>query len=339
MNSLSATLCALGCLLSCLTAGAHRMPNFVAQDDLSDGQHEIRLHYNGVNAKQTSVGRQQGSESGLVLRQMSRHRHLLTLIYVGEVTDHLSVDGLSLKDCELTSEPAEVDNFLNTFTSDVTIAKTTQAGSWSGSLYNVSFAHLDSETQLPDYLRPITHFREQRALCKAHHRKVRKAVKAQRRIERAQRREHHLDSHSSRRKRWILNELLILPGTKWCGNDDLAESFNDLDGFVGADTCCRKHDRCPLNIGGLETKYGIYNSHLTTVSHCICDERFKACLKMSRTGAADMVGNVFFNVVKTRCFRFEKQKVCRKWSWWGRCQKYAMKNVAVLRDNVPYETS
>lgn len=62
MNSLSATLCALGCLLSCLTAVAHRMPNFVAQDDLSDGQHEIRLHYNGVNAKQTSVGREQGSE-------------------------------------------------------------------------------------------------------------------------------------------------------------------------------------------------------------------------------------------------------------------------------------
>lgn len=51
-----------------------------------------------------------------------------------------------------------------------------------------------------------------------------------------------------------------------------------------------------------------------------------------------MVGNVFFNVVKTRCFRFEKQKVCRKWSWWGRCEKYSMKNVAVLRDNVPYNS-
>lgn len=78
------------------------------------------------------------------------------------------------------------------------------------------------------------------------------------------------------------------------------------------------------------------NWSIGTINHCACDERFKACLKMAGTGAADMVGNVFFNVVKTRCFRFEKQKVCRKWSWWGRCEKYSMKNVAVLRENVPY---
>ncbi|XP_042221935.1 group 3 secretory phospholipase A2-like isoform X2 [Homarus americanus] len=336
MNLLSVALCALGCLLSCLSAAGHRIPNFIAHDNLSDGQHEIRLHYNSVSAKQTSVTRDQGSESGLVLRQVSHRRHLLTLIYVGEVTDHLSVDGLSLRDCELTSDPAEVEPFLDTFNADVEIARNIPTGSWSGQLHNVSFVHLDSESELPEYLRPITHFRELRAQCKAHHRSVRKAVKAQRRLERAQHNQPQ-ETHS-RRKRWILNELLILPGTKWCGNNDLAHSYKDLDGFVGADTCCRKHDRCPMNIGGLQSKYGTYNSHLTTASHCLCDERFKACLKMSRTAAADMVGNVFFNVVKTRCFRFQKQKVCRKWSWWGRCEKYAMKNVAVLRDNVPYST-
>lgn len=76
-----------------------------------------------------------------------------------------------------------------------------------------------------------------------------------------------------RTKRWILNELLVMPGTKWCGNDDLASSYSDLDGFVNADACCRKHDNCPINIAGLERKYGLYNSHLITISHCLCDER------------------------------------------------------------------
>ncbi|XP_045592602.2 group 3 secretory phospholipase A2 [Procambarus clarkii] len=317
MNLLNVFMSAVGCLLSCLTVAGHRVPNFVAQDDLSDGQHEIRIHYNGVNAKQTSVGREQGSNSGLVLRQVSHRRHLLTLIYVGEVSDDLNVDGLSLRDCELTSDHTEVDRFLDTFDDDVETARNTPTGRWSERLHNVTFVHLDSESELPEYLRPITHFRDLRAQCKTHHRTVRKAVKARRRSQRS----HHNSQTQSRRKRWILNELLVLPGTKWCGNDDLAKSYNDLAGFVGADACCRKHDRCPLNIGGLEAKYGIYNSHLTTASHCLCDERFKACLKMARTGAADMVGNVFFNVVKTRCFRFEKQKVCRKWSWWGRCEK------------------
>ncbi|XP_042221934.1 group 3 secretory phospholipase A2-like isoform X1 [Homarus americanus] len=337
MNLLSVALCALGCLLSCLSAAGHRIPNFIAHDNLSDGQHEIRLHYNSVSAKQTSVTRDQGSESGLVLRQVSHRRHLLTLIYVGEVTDHLSVDGLSLRDCELTSDPAEVEPFLDTFNADVEIARNIPTGSWSGQLHNVSFVHLDSESELPEYLRPITHFRELRAQCKAHHRSVRKAVKAQRRLERAQHNQPQ-ETHS-RSRRAVLEHLRLFPTTKWCGVGYSASVYGDLGGSSGADKCCRQHDlHCPYYISSFETKYGLMNWSIGTINHCGCDERFKACLKMSRTAAADMVGNVFFNVVKTRCFRFQKQKVCRKWSWWGRCEKYAMKNVAVLRDNVPYST-
>ncbi|KAK8753919.1 hypothetical protein OTU49_001969 [Cherax quadricarinatus] len=195
MNTFSVKLYALGCLLTCLTAAGHRMPNFIAQDDLSDGQHEIRLHYNGVTGKQTSVGRQQGSESGLVLRQVSHHRHLLTLIMVGEVTDSTSVDGLSLRDCEITSDPTEVSLFLDTFKDDVETARNIPAGSWSGELHNVTFVHLDSESQLPEYLRPITHFRELRSQCKAHHRRVRKAVKARRQMEKSTHNQHTL-THS-----------------------------------------------------------------------------------------------------------------------------------------------
>ena len=36
--------------------------HFLAIDDMSDGEHEIRLRYGGVTVKETSVGRLEGSE-------------------------------------------------------------------------------------------------------------------------------------------------------------------------------------------------------------------------------------------------------------------------------------
>ncbi|XP_069945515.1 uncharacterized protein [Cherax quadricarinatus] len=272
MNTFSVKLYALGCLLTCLTAAGHRMPNFIAQDDLSDGQHEIRLHYNGVTGKQTSVGRQQGSESGLVLRQVSHHRHLLTLIMVGEVTDSTSVDGLSLRDCEITSDPTEVSLFLDTFKDDVETARNIPAGSWSGELHNVTFVHLDSESQLPEYLRPITHFRELRSQCKAHHRRVRKAVKARRQMEKSTHNQHTLTHSRSRRA--VLEHMRFFPSTKWCGAGYSASVYGELGGSSGADKCCRQHDlHCPYYIGSFENKYSLMNWSIGTINHCACDER------------------------------------------------------------------
>ena len=43
--------------------------------------------------------------------------------------------------------------------------------------------------------------------------------------------------------------------------------------------------------------------------HCSCDERFRSCLKMSRTQAADIVGNLFFNIFDIPCFVFSKEVV------------------------------
>ncbi|KAK3889487.1 hypothetical protein Pcinc_006533 [Petrolisthes cinctipes] len=265
-----------------------RMPNFIAQDDLNDGQHEIRIHYNGITARQSSVGPDQDSVSGLVLREIhhERHHRLLTMVYVGQ-TSSQQEDGLSLRDCKITDDMQEVKEFLDTFETDVDLAMDTPTSdSWSGPLHNVTFVHLASDAQLPKYLRPIVHFRSLRAECKSHLRAARRAVKAKRRADhhhqqhkqqQQQLEQHTVDTHS-RQRRWILNEFFILPGTKWCGNEDLARSFQDLDGHVRADSCCRKHDNCPVNIGGMNRKYGIFNPHTTTVSHCICDERSKRSL-------------------------------------------------------------
>ena len=91
---------------------------------------------------------------------------------------------------------------------------------------------------------------------------------------------------------WWLLYLLIMP--LWC-------------------RCCRHHDLgCPISIEPGQTRYGLTNVRIHTVMHCSCDERFRSCLKMARTQAADIVGNLFFNVADIPCFVFSKAKVTFK---------------------------
>ncbi len=52
---------------------------------------------------------------------------------------------------------------------------------------------------------------------------------------------------------------------------------------------------------------------------------------MSRSSAADTVGNIFFNVIKTTCFVFSREKVCTEREWWGGCKKKEWKKVAKWR--------
>ena len=37
----------------------------------------------------------------------------------------------------------------------------------------------------------------------------------------------------------LLNRILIMPGTKWCGAGDIAEHYHDLGYHRDADKCCR----------------------------------------------------------------------------------------------------
>lgn len=79
---------------------------------------------------------------------------------------------------------------------------------------------------------------------------------------------------SKRRKRDLMSVLRV-PGTKWCGKGRSAKSYRQLDGFGGADRCCRIHDTsCPMWIGALQSKYGLFNWRLNTLMHCSCDRRY-----------------------------------------------------------------
>ncbi|KAK6626217.1 hypothetical protein RUM43_006524 [Polyplax serrata] len=76
-----------------------------------------------------------------------------------------------------------------------------------------------------------------------------------------------------RRKRDIMDVLLV-PGTKWCGKGRRATKYTSLGGFSRTDKCCRIHDTmCPHWIGSMEEKYGLFNWRINTIMHCRCDKR------------------------------------------------------------------
>lgn len=104
----------------------------------------------------------------------------------------------------------------------------------------------------------------------------------------------------------------LLPGTKWCGLGDQADSYNDLGPKHRIDICCRAHDHCPIRSKPFRNDYGILNIGLYTKSHCDCDADFYRCLREARSRTADMLGNLYFNVMKLQCMREERMKICRE---------------------------
>ncbi|CAD7087836.1 unnamed protein product [Hermetia illucens] len=136
------------------------------------------------------------------------------------------------------------------------------------------------------------------------------------------------------RQRRDLASFLRVPGTKWCGKGWSATKYADLGGYSKTDRCCRQHDKsCPFWIMGFETKYGLFNWRINTLMHCKCDERFRTCLKMADSPDANLVGKLFFNIVQTKCFVLKPEKVCKRTSWWGKCEERSLRKRAHIRDN------
>ncbi|XP_064547244.1 uncharacterized protein LOC135434568 [Drosophila montana] len=93
----------------------------------------------------------------------------------------------------------------------------------------------------------------------------------------------------------------IIPGTKWCGTGDIAETYSDLGSEMAMDRCCRQHDLCPIKIRAYQNKYELMNDSLYTKSHCICDDMLFSCLKMTNTSASQLMGSIYFNLVQVPC--------------------------------------
>ena len=95
----------------------------------------------------------------------------------------------------------------------------------------------------------------------------------------------------------------IVPGTKWCGLGDTASDYTDVGPRALVDSCCRAHDHCPIRLKPFRSGYGLVNLSLYTKSHCLCDDLFLSCLKSTNSPMANMLGNLYFNVLKFGCIQ------------------------------------
>jgi secretory phospholipase A2 len=296
-----------GCVHLLLVAGllalgrCDRNEQLVAVNELPDGEVETRVLFQGVSAKEVSVGR--GSPTDIKFRQLADRNHLIQLIYN---------DGEELKDCEIIHHRDQVRKFLHSFKSDLSNLIATS---------NVTIESLDNK-QLPEDISTWFNTTKMRNACRKLHHQMKKQALENRQTDRSE----------DRRKR----SILIVPGTLWCGNDHDANRYTQLGAMSNTDKCCRRHDHCKRNIPGFTTKFHYHNYSPFTLSHCYCDSSFRACLKMVDTSDANLVGKLFFNVVQTKCFVIKPKKVCVRSSWWGQCQKYKHVKQAILRDNLPY---
>uniref|UniRef100_A0A8D8SPX6 Phospholipase A2 n=1 Tax=Cacopsylla melanoneura TaxID=428564 RepID=A0A8D8SPX6_9HEMI len=93
----------------------------------------------------------------------------------------------------------------------------------------------------------------------------------------------------------------IIPGTKWCGTGDIADTYFDMGTEVKLDKCCRTHDLCPSKIRAHTSRYNMTNNSIYTKSHCTCDKIFRACLKATKSSAADLMGEFYFNIFRVPC--------------------------------------
>mgnify|MGYP002716590584 CR=1 FL=1 len=64
--------------------------------------------------------------------------------------------------------------------------------------------------------------------------------------------------------------------------------------------------------------------------------RFRSCLKVANSGAANLVGKIYFNVVKTKCFMFKMDDMCIDRTWWGNCIETKRRKRAIFREPMEY---
>ncbi|XP_013138495.1 PREDICTED: uncharacterized protein LOC106103306 isoform X2 [Papilio polytes] len=300
--------------------------NFIMTDYLVDGEVEVRVHYNGITAKETSVGI---NGRGIKLRQLTDGGHLVQIIY--------TPDGV-IQDCEYVADIKTTRNFLKTLRKELKLALEEQTyrifeknDNEDERFYrhfgNVTLRLLKGNEKLPPDIANWLDYDRLKMECLERHEELTLIMSNKNKIG---------EELLTRKKRDAM-ELLRVPGTKWCGKGFSATHYSQLGGYTRTDRCCRVHDlRCPFWIGGMEKKYGLYNWRVNTLMHCRCDERFRACLKLADTSVSNMVGKLFFNVVQTKCFILKPVKMCTQRSWWGKCLRKGYQKQAFLRDNLPY---
>ncbi|XP_023232338.1 phospholipase A2-like [Centruroides sculpturatus] len=240
------------------------------------------------------------SSEDYVRRQVTDNETFIQLIYNSE--DRLI-------DCEFYNDRNAIGNVRHKFREDFECSKRLGDSKSKEKCFDVNCTHLNHISA--DYV-DVLDYNELEKNCRLVRRHVRPSL-------------------NKRNRR----DLFLYPGTNWCGSGSSVRKFNQLGYNAASDRCCRDHDMCPYAIRAFTNKYYLFNYRFHTVSHCDCDERFRACLKLANSPTANMIGRLYFNIVQTKCFVFHTENICSKWSWWGKCLLWQNQNRALLKAS-PY---
>uniref|UniRef100_L7LXT1 Putative phospholipase a2 n=1 Tax=Rhipicephalus pulchellus TaxID=72859 RepID=L7LXT1_RHIPC len=104
--------------------------------------------------------------------------------------------------------------------------------------------------------------------------------------------------------------IAAFPGTKWCGSGNVARNYEDLGEARDTDKCCREHDFAMDSIPPNKTRHGLQNKLTYTMTNCKYDKKFFKCLTKATSLASLSVGVSFFDVLKTKCYRFGRPTKC-----------------------------
>lgn len=345
--------------------------NFLLVDYLPDGEMERRIFFNGLIAKETSVGNNSLGKSPKLF-QLTNGKVFFQMIFTN--------DG-ELLNCEYIRERHNIHDFIKKFNHEF---KSVQRRNFSSvhalaeydmhrkisdreflgyvendiitpelkeiehnmdvlnqipiddeyfGMRDLQYRKLNNLFDLPDDLPQWMSVKDMRRQCDRKNRELKKIVT---RMHSRNDTDRMVAKDHLERKRRDLSDVLRFPGTKWCGKGYTAERYAEIGGYSKADRCCRQHDKaCPSWIAGFDTKYGLFNWRVSTILHCTCDERFRTCLKLADCPDANMVGKLFFNIVQTKCFVLKREKFCKQMKS-HRCLKAGYRKKAHIRDNRPY---
>lgn len=317
-----------------------RQPSFYVSRLLNDGEQLRVIHFGGVSVQETTavvpvpassshLATNESAEhveggSGLRLVQVTDGRHLVQAVFYADY---------KLKDCEYVRDKDAVNHFLDSLKSDFEAARklikshsnTPDENKKVNTSYDgvINLKLLRHSSDLFPESRRLVDYKWIRNECRILHQKMKEVAH-----------EAKLNGNlAARRKK---RQLMIYPGTNWCGVGSATEGYNDLGWNAAVDRCCRQHDHCPRIIEAFSKKYNYFNYRFHTLSECECDERFRTCLKRVNNAPSNLVGKLFFNVVQMKCFTLKSEETCIKKSWWGRCIKKGKQLQAYERDVLTY---
>ncbi|XP_064485218.1 uncharacterized protein LOC135397555 [Ornithodoros turicata] len=105
----------------------------------------------------------------------------------------------------------------------------------------------------------------------------------------------------------------IYPGTKWCGDGNIASSRSDLGEAAETDKCCRAHDFNARPIPPRGSRHGLINYRHYPMIQCEVDEQLYECLTAEGSPASLVVGHEYFDVLAPICYTETHPYECKRY--------------------------